>query len=171
MHFKNAKRRFHACVGEVQRPGEHGSCAKCAGIRRPWMVDGEEWRPVPSFPNYLASSFGRVKHASPGRGPIKHAVAPNGYRFVTVIDPDGRKRQPKVHTMVTEAFFGPRPVGIETNHIDFDKANNAPANLEYVTHLENIRHSVRAGRINANRKGKPRRDRRNPLHVEPKGDE
>lgn len=39
-----------------------------------------------------------------------------------------------------DAFIGPRPDGLETNHKDGDKSNNRPDNLEYVTKRENCRH-------------------------------
>jgi hypothetical protein len=50
-----------------------------------------------------------------------------------------------VHHLVAEAFIGARPAGLVTNHIDGDKLNNTPANLEYVTAAENERHCVENG--------------------------
>jgi hypothetical protein len=46
-----------------------------------------------------------------------------------------------------EAFVGPRPDGHEVNHIDGDRENNHLANLEYVTHAENITHAYALGLI------------------------
>jgi hypothetical protein len=45
-----------------------------------------------------------------------------------------------VHDLVAETWLGPRPVGTEVNHKDRDHGNNAPDNLEYLTHVDNVRH-------------------------------
>ena len=52
-----------------------------------------------------------------------------------------------VHSLVALAFIGPRPEGMEVNHKDCDKQNNALNNLEYVTHGENQRHAAQMGRM------------------------
>ena len=46
-----------------------------------------------------------------------------------------------------EAVVGPIPDGLEINHIDEDKKNNAPGNLEAVTHVENVRHGTGISRM------------------------
>ena len=47
----------------------------------------------------------------------------------------------KIHRLVAKAFLGPRPPGLETNHINGIKTDNRIENLEYVTHAENMRHA------------------------------
>jgi hypothetical protein len=37
------------------------------------------------------------------------------------------------------------------NHIDFNKANNRIGNLEAVTHLENVRHAAKAGKLDGSK--------------------
>jgi len=52
-----------------------------------------------------------------------------------------------VHRIVAECFV-PRPPGAtEVNHKDGNKLNNRASNLEWVTHLENVRHAYRTGLI------------------------
>jgi hypothetical protein len=47
-----------------------------------------------------------------------------------------------VHTLVAEAFIGPRPHNARTvNHKDGDKHNNAAENLEWASYAENNRHA------------------------------
>jgi hypothetical protein len=52
-----------------------------------------------------------------------------------------------VHSAVIAAFVGPRPEGLEINHIDGDKTNNRLDNLEYCTRAENIQHAFATGLI------------------------
>lgn len=43
-----------------------------------------------------------------------------------------------IHTLVMMTYVGPRPDGMEIDHIDRNKANNRLENLRYVTHKENM---------------------------------
>ena len=53
-----------------------------------------------------------------------------------------------IHRMVAECFV-PKPPGekLEVNHKDGNKLNNHASNLEWTTHLENVRHAYRTGLI------------------------
>lgn len=110
----------------------------------------EEWRPVVGQEGrYEVSSLGRVRFVGPrlrngvpGRV-LRPSVMSNGYYGVGV----GTRTTRTVHSLVAEAFIGPRPDGCEVNHIDANKLNNALANLEYVTPVGNARHAHRMGRI------------------------
>jgi hypothetical protein len=50
-----------------------------------------------------------------------------------------------IHSLVAKYFLGERPKDLCINHIDGNKFNNAPSNLEYVTITENIKHSIKTG--------------------------
>src|SRR5690606_11936357 len=52
-----------------------------------------------------------------------------------------------VHQMVWESVNGPIPEGKEINHINGIKTDNRIANLELVSHLENVRHAFRIGLV------------------------
>lgn len=45
-----------------------------------------------------------------------------------------------MHQVVAHAFLGPCPEGLQVNHRNLIKADNRAANLEYVTHKENMAH-------------------------------
>jgi hypothetical protein len=50
-----------------------------------------------------------------------------------------------LHRVIALTFHGPIPEACEVNHIDGDKQNNRPENLEYITHAENIEHAYANG--------------------------
>lgn len=94
----------------------------------------EEWRPVPDHPDYDASSLGRIRSRKGGypkvMRPHKH---PLGYMRLTV---DGRHRS--VHQLVAAAWYGPCPEGLEVDHINYERDDNRPENLRYVTREQNL---------------------------------
>ena len=102
---------------------------------RPSENDTEEWKTVEGFRlRYEVSSFGRVRNEN---GDI---IAGSKNRGYVRVKPNGKNGSGvHVHKLVAELFLGPKPSGHEIDHKDGDKANNWVGNLEYVTHLENIR--------------------------------
>jgi|SRR5882672_23115 len=101
----------------------------------------EEWRVVPNTDGRCeVSSFGRVRGVK--RYPLTADLTKAGYpRLRLSIGP---KNAPSfyVHRLVAATFIGPIPIGYEVNHIDGNKTNNRPENLEYVTRKENIQHAI-----------------------------
>lgn len=100
----------------------------------------EEWRRVQGVDNYYeVSNLARVRNAR-GRllKPSEHL---GGYLRIFFWD---SKRYVSInkllHLVVAEAFLGPKPDGHQVNHLDGNKANNNPENLEYVTPKGNMRH-------------------------------
>ena len=68
-----------------------------------------------------------------------------GYRRV-VLSKNNKPRRYGVHQLVTSAFLGPVPDGMEVNHIDSNPSNNNIDNLEYVTRQDNIQHAIQYGK-------------------------
>lgn len=67
----------------------------------------------------------------------------SGYPYVN-LSRYGKQTPLRIHRLVAMAFLGaPADDGMEVNHKDADRTNNHLANLEWVTHLENVRHSIR----------------------------
>lgn len=69
-----------------------------------------------------------------------------GYETMRLTNNSGIKNY-SVHSLVAEAFLGPRPKGLCVNHIDANKRNNHPSNLEYCTAGENTNHARALGLI------------------------
>lgn len=113
----------------------------------------------PSFPGYAASENGDVYtfRKRPGvKGGIrtdpsqKRKIQPFHHnRYLCVgISKHGCKTHSTVavHRLVTDAFIGPKPQDAETRHLDGNPLNNAPSNLAYGTHGENVDDRRRHGR-------------------------
>jgi hypothetical protein len=106
------------------------------------MSAQEEWRPIPSCPNYEASSLGRVRLCGDLMTP---RMGTNGYWALSVRDQVKGRRKATVHSLVAEAFYGPRPDGLEVRHLNGVATDNRVENLKYDTHAENLRDRARHG--------------------------
>lgn len=112
------------------------------------IIATEIWKDVVGYEGYYqVSSCGNVKSLHFGYEYIlsSRPIA-DGYLRVS-LSVNGIAKDKLVHVAVAEAFIGPVPLGQEVNHIDLNKINNRADNLEYKTHLENIRHAISAGVI------------------------
>ena len=98
-------------------------------------VPGVQIALAANHPGYRVAEDGTVY--GPRGFALKGHTLPDGYQRVTV-----RGCHILRHVLVAEAFIGPRPEGMQVNHIDGDKGNNHVSNLEYVTPSENVRHSI-----------------------------
>ncbi len=108
----------------------------------------ENWLPIPGYEGrYCVSDHGNVMSMDYARtglpGIMKHAIL-RGYHIVELQNGPKKKRH-TVHSLVALAFIGPRPDGLQINHIDGCKANNKPENLEYISGSENQKHAFRTG--------------------------
>lgn len=109
----------------------------------------EQWVAVPNFPNYEVSNYGEFRRTVGGTNTYKHrkrklSKNADGYLFTTLYHGQTRILA-YPHRIVATLFLGPRPNGMEVNHKDGCKENNAVSNLEYVTPKENIQHAFRHG--------------------------
>jgi hypothetical protein len=118
-------------------------------IFTPQELANETWKSVRDFEGYYeVSDLGRVKRIAPYKttyaGKILKASLKAGYPSVG-LSRNNEIKQCHVHRLVAEAFIGDRPEGLMINHIDANKQNNRPSNLEYVTPAENSHHAKRLG--------------------------
>ena len=103
-----------------------------------------EWREIECWPAYEVSSLGDVRRKG-AESNLKTSVS-NGYLYVPLCDGNRKpEKRVTVHSLVAAAFIGPRPVRLQVNHIDGNKANPAATNLEYVTARSNHLHAARLG--------------------------
>jgi len=109
------------------------------------------WKPVVGYEGrYEVSDRGRVRSLCSRHGPRRTprilAAAENtwGYPFVGLSACGVRKLVP-IHVIVAAAFYGPRPAGMDINHLDGKKTNNRPSNLTYCSKSDNLKHAYRTG--------------------------
>lgn len=117
----------------------------------------EIWKDIPGHEGrYQVSNEGRVRsldrvargvskagreHLRKARGVILRPGNCRGYLIVN-LHPAGTIA---VHLLVARAFVDGFAPGLEANHKDGDKKNNAATNLEWVTHQGNQAHAVATG--------------------------
>lgn len=114
------------------------------------MSDSEEtWKGVPGWPNYQASSLGRVK------GPIrilKPYPRPDGYLHVQLCTPGKVDTRFLLHRLICLTFHGPPPfekaMALHKNH---DRADCREDNLYWGSRQDNADDMTNAGRQARNR--------------------
>lgn len=101
-----------------------------------------EWRPVVGYEGaYAVSDTGEVMNVRTGKT-LRPLYNRGDYRRV-YLSVGGVARRFSVHVLVTAAFLGPCPSGLQRNHKDGNGANNSVSNLEYVTASQNNLHAYR----------------------------
>lgn len=126
-------------------------------------ADNGEWKPVVGFEEYYeVSKDGRIRsleytgvvngktiHRYPKE--LKQHMSSDGYPMVKLRD----NRQHAVHRLVAEAFVPCDDYSLDVDHIDGDRTNNNASNLRFITHADNIRHTIELGRrLIGNNRGK-----------------
>ena len=114
----------------------------------------EEWKPIPKFPDYEASSAGNFRRIAPGKGtyinkPRKTYQNPvTKYLNVTFSSKGERTtRTFSAHRIIAEVFI-PNPNNLpQVNHINKDRTDNRIENLEWVTARENS-HGTKLNAVN-----------------------
>jgi hypothetical protein len=97
-------------------------------------IASEEWRPWPKDPEHQVSNRGRIK-----RGDTFVTVyTEDRYQNVVIVTSAGRKTT-LFHRIVAETWCPNWTDDCVINHIDGNKQNNFPENLECTTQSDNIR--------------------------------
>lgn len=116
----------------------------------------EVWKDAPGLAGrYMVSSFGRVKRVAHNQINASGVEKSHSERVMQrkksddyprlIIRESGKAKAYLVHRLVAEAFVE-NPNGYEcVNHIDGDKSNPHPENLEWCTHQQNMRHAADTG--------------------------
>lgn len=123
------------------------------------MLLKEQWKAVSGYEGlYEVSSYGRVRsldwmvfrskgqyqnRAWRHKGRILSSCG-HPYRVV-VLRKNRQSTMMYVHKLVATAFLGPPFPGAEINHKQPPSTNNHVTNLEWVSHQDNMQHSIETG--------------------------
>ena len=113
-------------------------------------------KPIPHFDGYYIREDG-VVISTKGQGSktinnkpraLKGREANNGYLRVYMRDSRDNKRKDRfIHRLVAQAFI-PNPENKKVvNHKDSNRKNNHVSNLEWVTHKENNKDTMKKGHV------------------------
>lgn len=95
----------------------------------------------------ITGNGGRIKRFLPEADLKPYPNPKDEYLYVKLCK-NGKYRSFKIHRLVGIAFK-PNPFNLpEINHLDGDKLNNHGDNLEWSTHINNVRHAFRTGLVN-----------------------
>lgn len=116
-------------------------------------MDREEWRAIPSWPAYEASSHGRIRRAAPwkdGRSISVHHImsqhAGRGGYVIVHLRSSPKSANVLVHRLVCEAFHGPAPSGThQAAHGNGIRNDNRPENIRWCLPAENCADKVLHG--------------------------
>jgi len=86
----------------------------------------------------------RTAHITPCTPRRAETINKDGYFMVYAVV-NGISYRTPAHRLVWQYFYGDVPEGMEINHIDGNKKNNHPLNLEAVTSQGNCRHAITTG--------------------------
>lgn len=104
---------------------------------------GEVWKPIPGFPKYKASNFGRIKSFKRSPIIIRQAINDRGYLKMAIYSRGRGKSCVSAHQAVALAFCDNPHRYKEVNHIDGNKLNNEAANLQWCSRSENMKHMIK----------------------------
>ena len=97
----------------------------------------EIYADIPGFPNYQATSWGRIYSKKTGMF-LTPETNSNGYLRVELYN-NGKRVHGRVHRLVAKTFIQ-NPYNLpEVNHIDGNKKNNSYTNLEWTTSEDNVK--------------------------------
>lgn len=115
----------------------------------------EQWRPWPTNPDYEVSDHGNVRSWMRRGRETADPTSPRllkprfrkdkKYASLSLRHPDGRTASRSIHSVVMEAWVGPRPEGEEVAHLNGNPSDNRLENLQYVTHVVNESHKALHG--------------------------
>ncbi len=132
-----------------------------------YSEDSEEWRDIPGWDGYQASSLGRIRSLDRTRiqlmpdGSMQPVLYPGRIRKLSQCATTkyikvglsnlqhGKRRTMAVHILVCSTFHGERPARHDVAHYNNDRTDNRASNLRWATRRENKADSIRHCTVNS----------------------
>jgi hypothetical protein len=143
----------------------------------------EIWKDIPGYEGiYQASSLGRIKslkRIAELRYKYKRTIrerilklVPDNFGYYKVsLHKDKKIKTIKVHKLVALTFIKNEENKREVNHIDGNKKNNKPDNLEWCSRSENMKHAFKNGlhnQLKGERHGKSKLKKKDVINIKKK---
>ena len=98
------------------------------------IIDGEIWKDIDGCNTHQVSNKGRIYVKITNQ--IIYGHLAHGYRYINILDTNGRRHHYAVHRLVALAFI-PNPENkSQVDHIDSNPLNNDASNLRWVNQAE-----------------------------------
>ena len=104
------------------------------------MKETTLWKPI-GIGKYEVSNQGEIRITKTGRIMKPYTDKLQEYDRIDMYE-DGRRIKAMVHTLVANAFIGPKPDGCEIDHLNTNIHDNRACNLKYVSRAENRNNPV-----------------------------
>ena len=99
----------------------------------------EEWKVIPEFENYEASTDGRIRNNKTKRilSPFTYT---DGYYGIALIKQNNKRQTVKIHRIIAKTFLQNNENKATVNHINKIRSDNKVSNLEWATSKEQAEH-------------------------------
>lgn len=104
------------------------------------------WKRIPEYPRYMVSDSGEVFSTFTNKK-LKNAISKFGYATVILYKENGEKHRCMIHRLVASAFLGNPNNFPQVNHINENRMDNRPENLEWCTAAYNINYGGRNAKV------------------------
>jgi hypothetical protein len=118
-------------------------------------LEGEFWKVIKNFPDYLVSNFGRIKSFKKCRGIcckiLKQNKNKDGYLKIGLFNNNNKRKTIYIHRLIYETFKEKLKKDYDIHHVDENKENNFVDNLESKFHpIHSYNHNPKGNYIGKN---------------------
>lgn len=151
----SAREALEGAIDILDATGDKGRAARhlevwAGGVRKEGELAAEAWKSIPYFPDYSASTLGRIRSTKLHNGTtearlLKPCVANKSGHLTVSLRKDGESFNRHVHRLVLLTFVGEPKRNQQCRHLDGDPGNNFLSNLCWGTAKENAEDMIKHG--------------------------
>ena len=108
-------------------------------------MDFKEVKEIPNFNGYYVSKNGQVYSSKLNKFVLLKPSYRKGYLFVKLYNNLQKRVFIGIHKLVALTYIPTKDTSLEINHINYKRDDNRVENLEWISHLNNVRYSRHTG--------------------------